>query len=54
MLCPTKWSPEHGMIHVQVDPRESWAGMALDEGEFPGTYNHFSGGGGTLIAERPA
>ena len=41
------------MIHVQVDPRESWAGMALDDGEFPGTYSHFRGGF-NLIPERPA
>jgi len=39
-----KWSPEHGMIRVRVDPSESWARLVPDEGEFPGTYNHFIGG----------
>jgi hypothetical protein len=39
-----KWSPEYGMIRVQVHPGESWAGLVPDEGEFPGTYNHFIGG----------
>jgi hypothetical protein len=47
------WSPEHGMIRVQVDPSESWAGLVPDEGEFPGTYNHFIGGI-NLIADRSA
>lgn len=46
-----KWSPEHGMIRVRVDPSQSWAGLVPDEGEFPGTYNHFIGGI-NLIAER--
>ena len=39
-----KWSPQHGMLHVRVDPRQSWAGLVPDEREFPGTYNHFTGG----------
>lgn len=39
-----KWSPEHGMIRVRVDPSESWAALIPDEGPFPGTYNHFIGG----------
>jgi hypothetical protein len=39
-----KWSPEHGMIRVRVDPSESWAALVPDEDPFPGTYNHFIGG----------
>jgi hypothetical protein len=48
-----KWSPVHGMIRVRVDPSESWSGLVPDEGEFPGTYNRFTGGM-NLIAERLA
>lgn len=48
-----KWSPEYGMIRVKVDQSESWAGLVPNEGEFPGTYNHFIGGI-NLIAERSA
>jgi hypothetical protein len=50
-VIPPKWSPEHGMVHVQVDPSESWKGLVPDLNEFPGTYNHFVGGY-NLIAER--
>lgn len=46
-----KWSPEPGMIHLKVDPGETWAGLVPDEGEFPGAYNHFIGGF-NLFAER--
>lgn len=46
-----KWSPENGMIRVRADPNQSWAGLVPDDGEFPGTYNHFIGGI-NLIAER--
>ena len=52
-VTQAKWSPEQGMIHVRVDPSESWAGLVPDEGVFPGTYNHFNGGI-NLIAERSA
>ncbi len=45
------WSPENGMICVRADRNEAWAGLVPDEGEFPGTYNHFIGGI-NLIAER--
>lgn len=47
-----KWTLEHGMIRVRVDPSESWAGLVPDEGEFPGTYHHLIGGS-NLIVERP-
>ena len=50
-VIPPKWSPEHGMIRLQVDPNESWKGLVPDRDEFPGTYNHFIGGA-NLIAER--
>jgi len=50
-VIPPKWSSEHGMIRVQVDPSESWKGLVPDIGEFPGTHNHFIGGI-NLIAER--
>ena len=52
-VTPPKWSPEHGMIRVAVDPSESWAGLVPDEAEFPGTHNHFVGGFG-LVVERSA
>ncbi|MEN6572279.1 MAG: acetoacetate decarboxylase family protein [Anaerolineaceae bacterium] len=45
------WSPVPGMIHVEVDPSESWAGLVPDVAVFPGTYNHYQGGI-NLIAER--
>ena len=45
-----KWSPEHGMIKVRVDPGESWANLIPDEALFPGTYNHFIGGA-NIVAE---
>ena len=48
-----RWSPEHGMISVRVDPGESWAGLVPDQSEFPGSYNHFIGGF-NLAVERPA
>ncbi len=50
-VIPPNWSPEHGMIRVQVDPAGSWKDLVPDIGEFPGTYNHFIGGF-NLAAER--
>lgn len=46
-----KWSPEHGMIRVRVDPSESWARLIPNEGPFSGTYNHFIGGA-NIVAVR--
>jgi hypothetical protein len=46
-----KWSPEIGMMRIEVDPGESWKGLVPDAAEFPGTYNHFIGGF-NLIAEK--
>ena len=43
-VTPPRWAPEHGMVCVRVSPRETWAGLVPEEGEFPGTYNHFVGG----------
>jgi len=45
------WSPLPGMITVQVDRSESWAGLVPDEAVFPGSYNYFRGGA-NLIAEQ--
>jgi hypothetical protein len=39
-----KWLLEHRMIRVRADPSEPWAGLVPDEGEFPGTCNHFAAG----------
>ena len=50
-VVPPMWSPEQGMICVQVDQSESWKGLVPDGGEFPGTYNHFVGGF-NLISEK--
>jgi hypothetical protein len=50
-IISPKWSPQDGMLQVQVDPGESWKGLVPDISEFPGTYNHFIGGF-NLIAER--
>jgi hypothetical protein len=43
-VVPPKWSPQQGMIHVEVGPEEIWGGLVPDIGFFPGTYNHFVGG----------
>ena len=49
-VIPPKWVPEHGMVCVQVSPRESWAGLVPKAGEFPGTHNHFVGGMNLIAA----
>lgn len=38
------WSPCPGMVQVQVDPSENWAGLIPSGSAFPGTTNHFVGG----------
>jgi hypothetical protein len=48
-MTQPKWAPEQGVVRVRVDPREVWAGLVPDEGEFPGSYNHFSGGINLLV-----
>lgn len=46
-----KWLPEAGMIRLEATTSALWHGLVPDEGEFPGTYNHFVGGF-NLTAER--
>jgi hypothetical protein len=50
-VTQAKWSPVQGMIRVRADPSELWVDLIPEEGVFPGTYNHFTGGI-NLIAER--
>ena len=50
-LIEAKWSPQHGMIKIRVDPSESWAGLIPNEGRFPGTYNHFVGGTNIVVVK---
>lgn len=42
-LVEPHWSPCPGMIKVQVDPHENWAGLVPAMSVFPGTFNHFVG-----------
>jgi hypothetical protein len=39
------------MIHVHADPSETWVGLIPNEGVFPGTTHHFTGGF-NLVYER--
>ncbi len=43
-MAPAQWSPEAGMIRVWASPSESWRDLVPEDGEFPGTYNQFTGG----------
>jgi hypothetical protein len=39
-----QWSPELGMVRIEVDRNEPWAELVPAGISFPGTYNHFIGG----------
>jgi hypothetical protein len=51
-VVPQHWSPEPGMVRIEVDPGESWVGLVPAGDSFPGTFNHFTGGFSLVAEER--
>jgi hypothetical protein len=41
---PANWSPQLGMVKIDIDPDEPWAGLIHTQTAYPGMYNHFTGG----------
>ncbi len=48
---PPEWSPEVGMVRIEVVQSEPWAGLVPGGTSFPGKYTHFRGGI-NLVAEK--
>ncbi len=48
-VVPAQWSPEPGMVHIEVDQSELWAGLVPPGILFPGCYNHFKGGANLIV-----
>jgi hypothetical protein len=50
-VIPAQWSQVPGMVHIEVDQNEAWAGLIAMDNSFPGTYNHFVGGVNIIVLE---
>ncbi len=50
-VVPAQWSPEIGMVRIDVDQSQPWAGLVPTGSSFPGTCTHFTGGI-NLVAEK--
>jgi len=50
-VIPSQWSPELGMVEVNISPDTFWADLIATDTPYPGMYNYFIGSN-NLISER--
>jgi hypothetical protein len=51
-VLPPRWSPQPGILRLELDPGQAWAGLVPARDSFPGAFNHFSAGFSLVVVEQ--